>query len=226
MSESFRRQRLAEVTFIIIDFETVTPAKKPPEPIELAAMWITPGLYSDQQFRASWLIKPPEDAPLTTFDTRQTGIRWEDLCDEPAAPAILQKFEALLRDELAILPAVFVAHNASYEANIIWRFVDICPDIAALPFIDTIALAKQVIPNLYSYRLDALAQYFSLPIPHDRHRALPDVQLTIQIFLRLVSLYLKKRPMTTVAELRNVAGIARKEQPVTQMSLFDETGRQ
>lgn len=214
--------RLAEACFVIIDFETVTPAKRPPEPIELAAMRIIPGLHIDQQFRASWLIKPPDDAPLTPFDTRQTGIHWEDLCDQPPATAILKELETLVCQEPTIFLTVLVAHNASYEAHIIRRFAQSCPAFAALPFVDTIMLAKQIIPNLRSYRLDALAQYFSLPIPSNRHRALPDVQLTIQIFLRLIHVYQEKEPVATVADLRHLAGIARKEQPAAQMSLFDE----
>ncbi len=225
-STDLDHQRLAEASFVVIDFETVTPPKRPPEPIELAAMRIIPGLRIDQQFRASWFIKPPDGAPLTSFDTRQTGIRWEDLCDKPPATAILQEFEKLVCNELAILPAVLVAHNASYEANIVWRFAESCPALAALPFVDTIALAKQFIPTLHSYRLDALAQYFSLPIPSNRHRALPDVQLTVQVFLRLVHLYQEKKPAATVAGLRYLAGITRKEQSAEQMNLFDETGGQ
>jgi DNA polymerase-3 subunit epsilon len=225
-SPDLDRQRLAEVTFIVADFETVTPAKRPPEPIELAAMRITPGLRIDQQFRANWLIKPPDGAPLTAFDTRQTGIREEDLYNKPPVTVILKEFEALVCNEQAVLSTILVAHNASYEANIIWRFAEICPALAALPFVDTIALAKQFFPDLHSYRLDALAQHFSLPIPHNRHRALPDVQLTVQILLRLIHLYLEKKPAATVADLRHLAGIARKEPPAAQMSLFDETGEQ
>lgn len=213
-------QRIAAASFIIVDFETVTPAKRPPEPIELAAMRIAPGFHLDQQFHANWLISPPAGAPLTAFDTRQTGIREEDLCNKPSATTILQEFEALVCNEQAVLPATLVAHNASYEANIIGRFADACPSLAALRFVDTIALAKQVLPNLYSYRLDTLAQYFSLPIPPDRHRALPDVHLTIQIFLRLIHLYLEKKPEATVGDLRYLAGIARKQQSGLQMSLF------
>src|SRR5579864_4851575 len=157
MHADFDQQHIVDATFIIVDFETVTPAKKPPEPIELAAMRVMPGLQIDQQFCANWLIRPPDDAPLTAFDTRQTCIRWQDLCDKPSAAVILQNFEKLLRNE----PAILVAHNASYEANIIKRFAEACPNLATLPFVDTIALTKRVIPDLSSYRLDALSQYFS-----------------------------------------------------------------
>jgi hypothetical protein len=68
-TDSFDQQRLSEAAFVIVDFETITPARKPPEPIELAAMRVKPGLHIDQHFRANWLIKPPDDAPFTTFDT-------------------------------------------------------------------------------------------------------------------------------------------------------------
>lgn len=214
------QQRIASASFVVVDFETVTPAGRPPEPIELAAMRILPELRLDRQFHANWLIKPPDDAPFTAFDTRQTGIREEDVCDKPAAAPILQEFEALVCNAQTDHPVILVAHNASYEANIIGRFAEICPSLAALRFVDTIALAKQCLPALHNYRLDTLARYFSFPLPPDRHRALPDVQLTVQIFLRLIHLYLEKKPAATVGDLKHLAGIASKNQQAFQMSLF------
>lgn len=222
---------LTAVSFIVMDFETVTPAKRPPEPIELAALRIMPGLRVDQQWKADWLIKPPDGAPLTAFDTRQTGIREADLAGKPAAAEILRAFETLVcqdQKEDVHVPTLLVAHHASYDAQIIWRYAECCPTLAALPCVDTIALARQVVPHLSSYRLDELARSFSLPIPPNRHRSLPDVQLTIQILLRCLHRYLENNPAATVADLLRLAGITRtrahvqKEQSALQMALFAE----
>ena len=76
---------LDEASFVVLDFETLTPKGRPPEPLELGAMRINPGFRIDPKFRISWLIRPPDGVPITPFDTAQTGIRWEDVHAAPSA---------------------------------------------------------------------------------------------------------------------------------------------
>ncbi len=211
-------QRVKEASFVILDFETVTPAGRPPEPLELAAMRIAPGPTSDQSFRVSWLIKPPEGAPLTDFDTRQTGIRWQDIQDAPDVAHVLREFDTHLQFDSPVL----VAHNARYDIGILQRFARDCPHAASLLCIDTMALAKHLVPQLSNYKLDTLAQHFSLPIPQQRHRGMPDVLLTVQIFLRLIDLRLDQYPRSTIDDLLHIAGVKRKQEKhePTQMTLF------
>jgi DNA polymerase III subunit epsilon len=217
-SPSRDEQSIKMRPFVILDFETVTPAGRPPEPLELAAMRLAPGLSIDQSFSVSWLIKPPIEAPLTAFDTRQTGIREQDIQHAPDALTVLREFDARLLPESPIL----VAHQAHYESSILRRFAACCPHAAALPCIDTVALAKHLFPHLPNYKLDTLAHHFSLPVPSQRHRALPDVRLTVQIFLRLLHVKLEQLPQATIGDLKRLACINQKEerQAVTQMTLF------
>lgn len=181
---------VTDMTFVVVDFETVTPKGRPPEPLELAALRLEPGLVLDPTCCFSWLIRPPADAPLTEFDTRQTGIRAQDIVDAPDAATVLHRFDEHLGHELPVL----VAHNARYEAAIFRRFAHHCPQAAALSFLDTVALSKHMVPGLPNYKLDTLAHHFGLAIPADRHRALPDVALTLQVLLRLLRLSLDHAP--------------------------------
>lgn len=203
MTESTSLRLIRETTFVVVDFETVTPKGRPPEPLEFAAMQLLPGLVLDLTFRCSWLIRPPADAPLTAFDTRQTGIRAQDIADAPDAATVLRQFDAGLRPDVHVL----VAHHARYEAAIFQRFAACCPQATALPFLDTVALGKQIAPGLANYQLDTLAQHFHLAIPTNRHRALPDVELTIQVLHHLLAQYLEKRPQATIIDLLRLAGI-------------------
>jgi DNA polymerase-3 subunit epsilon len=205
--------------FVVVDFETVTPKGRPAEPIELAAMRIGPGLRTDPQFRFSRLIKPPDGAPITSFDTAQTGIRWEDVRDAPTASVVLTDLENRLGDQGYLL----VAQNARYEAGIIARFADVCPRMAATPFLDTVALAKQILPGLANYRLDSLAAHFRIAVPPGRHRALPDVELTARVFLGLLMSPGAMERLPDVAVLKQWAGIAKEPvKKASQASLFDE----
>jgi len=207
---------IEETSFVILDFETVTPKGRPPEPIELAAMRINPGLHIDSQFKFDSLIKPPEGAPITPFDTAQTGIVWEDVRDAALAAAVLAQLEAVLRHNEYIM----VAQNARYEATIISRFSKDCPHVARMPFIDTVALAKHLVPGLPDYKLDTLANHLSVDIPVQRHRALPDVEMTVQIFLRLLEIAQTTSKIVRVIDLKHVAGIKMQTGEPIQESLF------
>lgn len=219
MQELFpHHQPIKNVSFVALDFETVTPSGRPPEPLELAAIRIAPGFSVDQSFRTSWLIQPPAGAPITPFDTRQTGIGPQDVKHAPDAVTVLQEFDSRLQHETVVL----IAHNAPYEASILQRFKHACPHAASLPMIDTILFAKQIVPHLTNYKLDTVAQHFAIRIPANRHRALPDVELTIEIFLRLIHLRLEQHPDTTITALLHLAGMKRKQEQdeTTQMTLF------
>ncbi|BCL79641.1 3`-5` exonuclease [Ktedonobacteria bacterium brp13] len=194
-------QLIKEVSFVVFDFETVTPTGRPPEPLELAAISLAPGLSIDQAESQSWLIKPPKEAPLTPFDTQQTGIRRQDIQDAPSASTVLEEFDHWLPRGTVML----VAHNARYDTAIVHRFERNCPYAASLPYVDTLALGKHLVPHLSNYKLDTLANHFALPIPTQRHRALPDVKVTAHIFLHLISL-LASGSQTTIADLLHLAG--------------------
>jgi DNA polymerase III subunit epsilon len=212
------QMNIEDASFVVLDFETVTPKGRPPEPIELAAVRIGPSFQVDLQFKVDWFIKPPEGAPITPFDTAQTGIRWEDVRDAPLAATVLQKLDSLLRDK----QCVFVAQNARYEAAVISRFSTECPHVAAMSFVDTIALAKYLVPGLPDYKLNTLANHFSVPIPLQRHRALPDVEMTVHIFLRLLEIGWITYKIRHVIDLKTIAGIKTQvTKKSTQQSLFD-----
>ena len=212
--------KIEEASFVVLDFETVTPKGRPPEPIELAAMRINPGPQVDHKFKFDNLISPPDGAPLTPFDTAQTGIRWNDVRDKPSVSVVLRELDALLQDRKYL----FIAQNARYEAAIINRFPDACQHIINMPFIDTIALAKYLIPTMLNYKLDSLAKYFSIPTPVNRHRALPDVEITLQIFLKLLGMGRKSNKILRVIDLRRIAQIKIKKyrsKKANQRTLFD-----
>jgi len=211
------QQKIAEATFIVLDFETVTPKGRPAEPIVLAALRILPGLMLDTALKFDQLIKPPAGAPITPFDTAQTGIRAQDLEHAPSASTVLREFDALLQG----VPYVLVAQNARYEASILQRFSMDCPTTAALTIVDTVSLAKHVCPDLPNHKLYTLAARFAIPIPVQRHRALPDVELTVRVFISLITEATSARGLTTIAELRRIAGVNRPAQKEIQASLFD-----
>ncbi len=102
---------------------------------------------------------------------------------------------AALDHALAPPPWRLVAHHAPTEAGLIARHRDHCPTLAAAALLDTVRMARAVIPYLGSYRLDRSCATTAFPAPRDRHRAMPDAEVTAQIFRRLLADGARARPL-------------------------------
>lgn len=61
-------------------------------------------------------------------------------------------------------------------------------------YIDTIFLAKKVMPNLYSYSLKNLCKYFS--IQEGTHRSLSDTVALREVYYRLLQIYARKNKLS------------------------------
>ena len=167
--------------FLVIDFETTTPKGYSPEPIEVGAV---AGTILECQPNIEWkfesFIRPPEHAPLTWFDTQQTGITDSNLVSASGAGEVLGHLDSTVKHQ------ILVAHNATVEANILFNYREACPRLARRDILCSWRLAKEVLPGRKSHRLDALMGYYSIPARPDRHRALADVELTFVVLAHLL----------------------------------------
>jgi len=171
-------------TFVVVDFETTTPTGHPAQPVEVATLalryrhgaWERAGTFTS-------LIKPPAFAPVTPAHTAQTGITAEQVAQ---APAPAEALGALDRRFTVGTPYLLVAHHAATEAGVIFNQREHCPALARVDFIDTVTLARKIIPDLANHKLDMLLAHFSIKHPADRHRAYADVEVTAQVFFRLI----------------------------------------
>jgi DNA polymerase-3 subunit epsilon len=192
-----------QTTFVVIDFEALTPAGRPGEPIEVAAI---AGNFHDgtwaESARFHSLMRPPDDVAVTRFDTAVTGLTSADLAaQQPAGPVL-----AALDARMTKPPYRLVAHSAHTEAGIIARHRDHCPVLAATPLLCTVRLARAIFPDLTHHTLDTLLKYLTIPRPPDRHRAMPDTELTVQVLMRCLAAG-AGRTWSTLRDLDIAAGI-------------------
>ena len=203
--------------FVVIDFEATTPTGRRPEPIDVAALALrlrAGHLTETSRFTA--LIRPPTHAPVTRFDTEQTGITPGMLAGQPDAATVL----AGLDTRLDTPPYLLVAHNAPTEAGILYDYRDHCSRLAATNFLDTVRLARVVYPDLPSHRLDVLIHHLGLTWPADRHRAMPDVEITAEVFRRVVEHGASTGRWHTLRQLRTDGGYPAKGGKPEQEALF------
>ena len=124
------------------------------------------------------LVHPGRAMPSRTVGL--TGITDRMLA---GAPAFDEVAEEVFR---RIVGRVFVAHNASFD----WGWLraqlgDALGDVPDVERLCTVSLSRRLVPELRQRNLDALAEFFDIPIPH-RHRARGDALATARILLRLL----------------------------------------
>ncbi|MDG4756182.1 MULTISPECIES: PolC-type DNA polymerase III [Micromonospora] len=205
-------------TFVVIDFEATTPTGYPAQPVEVAALALryTGGEWASAG-RSTSLIRPPAFAPVTPALTIQTGLTAEQL---ELAPSPAEALGALDRRFTAGKRYLLVAQHAATEANLIYNQREHCPTLARTDLLDTIPLAKHLIPGLLNYKLDTLLAHFSLTHPADRHRAYADVDITAQVFTRLINAADVNAQLNGLADLVKIAGRTAKSNVPIQSELF------
>ncbi|MFF7449859.1 MULTISPECIES: exonuclease domain-containing protein [unclassified Streptomyces] len=202
--------RFAATTFLVVDFEGLTPAGRPAEPIEVAALALRPvGDRLVEVDRFEELMRPPADVPVTARDVQLKGITQQMLSTARPVAEVLARLDA----RLTAPPYRLVAHHASTEAGIIGRQAEHCPVLAGTPLLDTLRLAKAAVPGLGSYGLDGLLGYYGIPKPAGRHRAMPDVEVTTQVLVRLLDDGCADGRWSTLLELDAVAGLQPNRRP-------------
>jgi DNA polymerase-3 subunit epsilon len=128
--------------------------------------------------RFETLVNPQR--PIPPLITRLTNINWEMVRHAPTFREISDRLVGVLEGH------IFVAHNAMFD----WRFL--CAEVARSSGhrlqgrrLCTVRLARRVLPQLRSRRLDSLAYHYGVEI-HGRHRAGGDATATAQIFIKLL----------------------------------------
>ena len=92
--------------------------------------------------------------------------------------------------------APLVAHNAGFDVGFIeqnCRYQDIEPHFVS---VDTVALARVLLPSLSKYKLDVVAKALDISL-ENHHRAVDDAGATAEIFVKFIEM-LKERDITTL----------------------------
>jgi DNA polymerase III subunit epsilon len=204
---------LAQVTPVVIDFEYTTPTGAPFEPIEVAVqvLRVRDGRL-ERAARWEALMRPPRHAELTPFDIGQTGITPDMLAGRPYAGEVLAELDR----RFSAGPYVLIAHHAPAEAGLIYAYREHCPHLAHINLIDTVRLARHLYPGLPRHGLDDMLRHLQIPAPAHRHRAMADVQVTVELFSRMIT----DADWVDLRQLRALGGYpARAAQP-EQADLF------
>ncbi|MBI4216401.1 MAG: DNA polymerase III subunit epsilon [Chloroflexi bacterium] len=178
-------------TIVALDLETTGLRPESDEILEIGAVKFRGREILDT---FSVLVKPRAALPLRI--QRLTGIRPEEVQGAPPLAAVLPDFKEFLGSHTV------VGHNVAFDLAFLAQR-GVAPAGAAY---DTAELASLLLPRQPSYSLAQLARSLaSRATP--RHRATPDAEATLEVFLALWERALGL-PVATLSEAHRLAATA------------------
>jgi DNA polymerase-3 subunit epsilon len=183
---------LWEAPYVIFDVETTgSAAGKGGAITEFGALKLVRGEVVDQ---FSTLVNPGR--PIDPFVVRLTGITDRMVSDAPSISEVMPRFEEFVEG------CVLVGHNVHFDCS----FVTAARGGSPLPneVLDTLKLARCLVPGLKRYRLSALVSHFGVR-QAPNHRALSDAAATTEVFRKLLKL-LGSAGIESVGEALTIRG--------------------
>ncbi len=160
--------------YVVFDIETTGFSPVSDRIIEIGAVKVEDGKITD---RFSVFVNPQKPIPYKIEDL--TGINDSMVADARVIEEILPEFLEFCEG------AVMVAHNADFDMSFI-RENSARMDIPCeFTYVDTVALAKALVPVLKNYKLDTVAKALGVSLLN-HHRAVDDAGATAEIFVKLI----------------------------------------
>lgn len=185
---------LEDASYVVFDVETTGLSAVYDTIIELAAVRVQEGEIVD---RFESFANPHH--PLSETTINLTGITDDMLKDAPEVEDMLKDFAEWMGDD------VLVAHNATFDIGFINQgFEKIGLEKVENPIIDTLELARFLLPQLKNHRLNTLCKHFNIELTQ-HHRAIYDAEATGHLTWKLVKQLLEKG-ITNHGQLNNHMG--------------------
>ncbi|ASF39498.1 PolC-type DNA polymerase III [Halobacillus halophilus] len=161
--------------YVVFDVETTGLSAVYDKIIELAAVKVRGGEIID---RFESFANPHQALSQTTVDL--TGITDDMVKDAPEIEEVLKDFHQWMEND------ILVAHNASFDMGFLNAgFTAIGYEKAQNPVIDTLELARFLVPELKNHRLNTLCKKFDIELTQ-HHRAIYDAEATGYLLWKLV----------------------------------------
>lgn len=206
-----------DADYVVFDIETTGFSPLYNKIIEIGAVKVSGGRIVD---KFSTFVNPDEPVPYRI--EQLTGINDNMVMDAPHIEEILPEFLEFSRD------CVMVAHNADFDMSFIISEGKKLGINTQYTIVDTVALARMLLPQLNKYKLDTVAKALNVSL-ENHHRAVDDAGCTAEIFVKFIK-QLKDRDIFTLDGLNEmgVSSVERIKKLPTHHAIIlatNETGR-
>ena len=178
-------------TYVVFDLETTGFSPDKNKIIEIGAVKVVHGEITE---RFSTFVNP--EVPIPYRIEELTSIRDDMVIDAPKIETILPQFMEFCGD------AIMVAHNADFDMSFIIKNCERQGIEKEFTIIDTVALARILLPQLNRFKLDTVAKALGVSL-ENHHRAVDDAGCTAEIFVKFVKM-LHDRGMETLDQVNQM----------------------
>ncbi len=176
-----------EDTYVVFDLETTGFSPVNNQIIEIGAVKVEKGRVTE---RFSTFVNP--NVPIPYKIEELTGIRDDMVLDAPDIAHALPEFLSFCGG------AVMVAHNAGFDMSFISKNCERLGYPCDYTVMDTVALARVLLPQLNRFKLDTVAKALKIPLDN-HHRAVDDAACTAEIFVKFLKM-LEERGIHTLED--------------------------
>lgn len=182
-------------SYVVFDIETTGFSPEKNKIIEIGAVKVVNGQITD---KFSTFVNP--DVPIPFEIEQLTGINDNMVLSSPGIEVILPQFLEFCKD------CTLVAHNASFDVSFIsWQAakqgLEFEPTV-----LDTVAIARQLLPSLNRFKLDTVAKALNISL-ENHHRAVDDAGATAEIFVKFVEM-LRARGVENLDQLNEMSELS------------------
>ena len=180
-----------DTEFVVFDIETTGFSAETDKIIEVGAVKVKNGKIID---RFSKLINP--QIPIPYRIEQLTHITDDMVISEKTIEEVLPEFLEFSKD------AVLVAHNAEFDTSFIKNKAKKLGYTVTNAIVDTVPLARILIPNLNKYTLDSVAKAMDVKL-ESHHRAVDDAGCTADFFVKFIEM-LKNRGIDKLKDINSL----------------------
>ncbi|MGB8453692.1 MAG: PolC-type DNA polymerase III [Anaerocolumna sp.] len=182
-------------SFVVFDIETTGFGPVKDKMIEIGAVKVVNGTVVD---KFSTFINP--EIPIPYEIEQLTGIKDDMVLKYPTIDVILPKFLAFCGH------SALVAHNANFDVSFITKKAEVLGIKIDYTVIDTVGLARILLPDLSRYKLNTVAKALNISL-ENHHRAVDDAGATAGIFVKFVAM-LKDKNIQNIDEINTLGKLS------------------
>lgn len=180
--------------YVVFDIETTGFSAENDRIIEIGAVRVEKGKICGS---FSAFVNPQTPIPFEI--EKLTGINDEMVIGEPVIEEVLPRFLEFSEG------AVMVAHNAGFDMSFIRKNSERQGLPCEFTVVDTVALARILLPQLNRYKLDTVAKALNISL-ENHHRAVDDAGCTAEIFVKFVEM-LKERDVLDLNSVNKMSAL-------------------
>ncbi len=183
-------------TYVVFDIETTGFSPMKDKIIEIGAVKVVNGEIVD---RYSTFVNPKIPIPFRIEEL--TNINDNMVIGAPEIETILPEFLEFCNG------AIMVAHNASFDMSFIKQNCNNMGIKHDFTSVDTVAMARVLLPALNRFKLDTIAKALNIPLL-SHHRAVDDAECTAQIFVEFIKM-LKAENIFDLTQVNELGAVSK-----------------